>query len=289
MNTEAVVITPALRERFEPAAKAVAQWWAERLMGPLRHQVEAPGEETSYSFMFAALAATNKAPSASDEQAAKFVEALTESVVADLAEQTKWNDSPYVPMGVDYHPDHLLAEAAKAAAIPTSRFPVKTMTHTMEHYVTGGLGYGAPFGILWRDEHPLPICGQRPYITEGMPERDKIVMPAIDRPWACGLDIYHEGGHGDFTSAPSCSVCGERENNYHHNRDNYGESHPFTPGPVRACTICGDKEFYIERLNRTCCRRWTGSEWVPTGKAHHLIDWPGTGPDAPVDAPVVPA
>lgn len=179
------------------AARAAAEWWAEQIGSPVQRLVR-PAELDAGSMFaeagLAALAARHPVPAGAG---AVFADELEKR----FAEKLDRIDS--VNVGVDYGPDWVLAEAAEAAGIDRSRFPVKTHMWFTKDYVTAALGYGRPVRLIWT--HPdwvRPACGMQRYDEEP----DGRYEPHDE---ICSLLRYHDGDHGDYIPDPNrCKECG---------------------------------------------------------------------------------
>lgn len=133
--------------------RALAQWWAEQLGSPRFDNGDAMS-----SMLYTLAVDTSGGPT--EEQTTKFVERLTDFIDGELKHRPQYG----VMLGVDYGPDHELAEAAEVAGIPIGRFPWKTRTHATADYVTVALGYGSPHSLLWSlGSWERPACGQSHY------------------------------------------------------------------------------------------------------------------------------
>lgn len=123
-----------------------------------------------------------------------------------------------VSLSVDYGPERVLAEAAKAAGISTSRFPIKTHMTITPQYVTASLGYRGPDRLIW--QHPdwkRPACQSLAYDERTGKFGDD---------W-CTLPRFHDGEHGDWKADPRrCKGCGLNEGG-HFNRPRDGDFHSF--------------------------------------------------------------
>ena len=116
----------------EIAMKA-ASWWGNKLKGNIRHD---NGSDDDASKMAGFLADMMTTPS-SDDTIDKFEKILVEKILEE--------NSNYVDLYVDYHPDRVLAEAANEAGIDEMSFPWKTGVHIRNDKVTVSDGYGTGF------------------------------------------------------------------------------------------------------------------------------------------------
>lgn len=194
------------------AARAAAEWWAEQVGAPVQRLVSA--EQRDFSSDFAelslmAIAAQHPIP----QGAPPVFVAEMEKRIAEMQTRTDW-----VSFGVDYGPDRMLAEAAKAAGISTTRFPIKTHMTITPQYVTASLGYRGPHRLIW--QHPdwkRPACQSLQY-----DERSG----KFGGDW-CTLPRFHDGEHGDWKPDPRrCTGCGLNPGG-HYNRNRDGDRHSF--------------------------------------------------------------
>jgi hypothetical protein len=188
----------------DTAARAAALWWAQAVGAPVfdglgstrdAERAADPRHTGAYE-MAELLAGLNAAQTPmTDDMGQRFADLLTEVIARQLDGR-----SYGVSLGVDYGPDLELGDAARAAGISLSRFPWKTNMWVKADHVTVSAGYGAPTRIVWSaPDWERPLCGQRPYDVETHKSRDEL----------CGLPLYHEGDHGEFTPDPArCTECG---------------------------------------------------------------------------------
>ena len=157
--------------------RALAQWWAEQLGAP---KFDA-GDDT-INVLLTVTRGTSPAPMAAE--LAAFVERLT----AYIDERVEKSPVYGVTLSTDYGPEGALYDAAEAAGIGASRFPVKTMTHAYPDYVTTSLGYGANSVLLWsREGWERPTCHTRHYEDDRTQPYGYRILPE-----KCGLPRWHE-------------------------------------------------------------------------------------------------
>lgn len=111
-------------------------WWAKQIKNPIFDN----GDKSStgaMSMLLATLLASKNEPGA--EQIVAFKAALTEALKAQGKNGGWWDMS----LQVDYHPDPLLYECAKAVGIDELRFPCKTRMWFRDGNVIVAAGYGA--------------------------------------------------------------------------------------------------------------------------------------------------
>lgn len=197
------------------AAQAAARWWAEAIgaptfdtFGPTRREYLA--SKTGMPMVFAeslmgALAAKNPV---SAEQGELFTVALEALIGSDQRDYG-------LALATDYHPDPMLADAAKAAGISPSRFPWKTCMWVRSDHVTVSAGYRAPTVLVWHaPDWVHPTCGSRAWDKEAQNTRDEL----------CTLLRYHEGDHGAFAPDPArCRTCGGGYSE-HYSEEAYADS-----------------------------------------------------------------
>jgi hypothetical protein len=207
-------------ESPKTAARAAAEWWATQIGSPVFRIVgDRPGERDLGATFFEAFAGDRAARNPVTEEAAKRFADLLETAIADdlaadserLAARARDRPddptyAPHVSIGVDYGPDRILADAADAAGVDDSRFPIKTNMSVYEDHVVGKVGYGSPRALVWSTpewEQSRPECGA--WRVTGYPDYD--VHPGLS---LCGLPRYHEGECGEWKPDPSvCGRCGK--------------------------------------------------------------------------------
>jgi hypothetical protein len=127
----------------ETAAQAAAKWWRGALEAP-RYDNGSDDE----AGLIASMSATIATPKRSSESLDLFETELANAVADLLEEQGDWG----VGLGVDYNPDHNLAEAASRAGITSMRdvgWPWKTNMLVKSDEVEVSAGYGAPWKTIW--------------------------------------------------------------------------------------------------------------------------------------------
>ncbi len=145
----------------QPAARALAEWWAEQLGAPVHKVVgdTATGEDRFRGdFAFLVMQGEVAKHPMGDGAGERFVEALT-PVVSQMLDRGDW-----ISLGVDYGPDLALADAAEKAGIHLSRFPWKTNSWATPNYVSASLGYRGPDRLVWKAPGwDIPPCGSMGY------------------------------------------------------------------------------------------------------------------------------
>lgn len=194
------------------AARAAAEWWAKQVGAPVQRLVEPSQRDFASDFAelhFLGESAKHPVP----EGAAPVFVAELEQRIEKMLGRTDW-----VSLGVDYGPDLELYEAAKAAGISGSRFPVKTHMNITPQYVTASLGYRGATRLVW--QHPdwkRPACQSLDYNESSGKFGTK---------W-CTLPRFHDGDHGDWKPDPRrCKGCKLSEGG-HYNRNVDGDYHSF--------------------------------------------------------------
>lgn len=201
------------------AAQAAANWWAEAIGEPPRFDNGDRSTNGQIISMLATMAAAGQ-PEPTDGQREGFAALLATAIQAQLDRfpERDWA----VTVGVDYGPDLILADAAKAAGVPTSRFPWKTMMWVYSDHVTVSAGYAAPTRLVWASEAWLadrPVCS-----TQGW-DGAKHASAGRDyhgEPWACSLPIYHDEPHRFDTPLALCGKCQRTKGAYLHDREEWG-------------------------------------------------------------------
>lgn len=130
-----------------PSAGAAAGiWWATVLKDP-KHDNGADDEANVLSRMMAdTLTARNPTEAGALELFAGY---LKEEVDKMIEEGRDW-----ISFGVDYHPDHILAECADRAnlTVPMMGWPWKTNMWVTPQTVKVSYGYRAEAKIIWGEE-----------------------------------------------------------------------------------------------------------------------------------------
>lgn len=196
--------------------EAAAEWWAEQLLGPTTFD----NGDRSISGLFTTMLQEQIAEKhpVVNEQAEKFKTALVDDLNETGYRQHE-TGKLWVSLSVDYHPDRELRMAAEMAGISTSRFPIKTSMSITDDFVAAGLGYRAPYKLIWsRPDWERPTC-QSPNGRQGTPQEIEQEHYWVSLPGLCGKPLFHEGdgdmGHGDWIPAALC-VCGHTKDNRDH-------------------------------------------------------------------------
>jgi hypothetical protein len=217
---------PSLRKTEpRPAAVAAATWWADKLGLALTNGTD--------DGMSAALQmyAQSLRPLPTGDEATKFVEVLAAAIEANLASLADVK-LPMVTLGVDYGPDAILGDAARAAGVRAG-FPMKTCMWVTSEVVTASLGYGASERLVWASEEWLstrPACGSQEWRTS-----DQFVEDYHGEPFVCSLPLYHEErSHRYDQPIALCAASGRREGGATHDPEGWmgARAHAFTPKPA---------------------------------------------------------
>lgn len=120
----------------EQTAQKAAKWWADQLRGNAKLD---NGDDSPQGGMVAAMAMllqSKEKTRVSDEAIDKFEQELAKILIE---KNTRY-------LGVDYHPDHILSEAADRACLPLgmTTLPWKTSMYIDNDEVRVSCGYGAP-------------------------------------------------------------------------------------------------------------------------------------------------
>ncbi len=119
--------------------KAVSLWRA-ALADPI-YRAAVPGTRDAGLLALTELHAMSEPSNANDECLDKFAAAL-KKILMTAREYGELKEADYVEwIGVDYHPDKTLRQAADEAGLDTS-FPLKTDMMLGTHYVSFSMGYG---------------------------------------------------------------------------------------------------------------------------------------------------
>ena len=135
---------------------AAADWWAEQISGHKLNwdngaQNEGDSEERRIGNMMWMLGNIN-ANSAREGVTPEKLQIFKESMITQIKE--KYEKSPKLfeeyslTLSVDYGPDELLYESAKAAGINSNVFPCKTVMWIDSKKVSAKCGYGADQKIV---------------------------------------------------------------------------------------------------------------------------------------------
>lgn len=123
---------------------AAAEWWANSITAPTHDNGDTTRNGEVGSFLAMLLCAGNPV---TKEQAEAFKLALIESLMEVM------KDRSYFSIHVDYHPDRILAEAAREAGITSTQcFSWKTSMNISEDKVEVSEGYAAPRKVIWTKE-----------------------------------------------------------------------------------------------------------------------------------------
>lgn len=151
----ALLRQPPPAKNAVPEARAAARWWASRLRQPPTTET-GDRDPLGRAYVSWATETLNKTP-LRDEQVELFEGWLAWVVQSLHVEESRmiptdkpsWNPkepswgSYHRTLSVDYHPDHLLSFAARAAGFdPDARFPLKTVMWVNPGEVKVGEGYG---------------------------------------------------------------------------------------------------------------------------------------------------
>ena len=132
-------ITIKLKTVKKELISKLVNWWAELTT---TSALNSNNGDNSYAgglaFLLMNMLAQSKRVTISEDQVSKFKEKLTELIEAEL------ENFDYLSLGVDYHPDNELSEAASYAGISDLCFPVETnsVINLKTNTVKVSLGYG---------------------------------------------------------------------------------------------------------------------------------------------------
>lgn len=127
-------------EQIEKAAK----WWADRICAPVFDGLSDAERKNpvNATYQFAEMFVSISVESVDNDRREQFMAAIKEEL-----RDPEYN--PWWGLGVDYHPDRYLANAAVEAGISTHNFPWKThMSFTEDGEVKAKLGYGNPNEVV---------------------------------------------------------------------------------------------------------------------------------------------
>lgn len=188
-----------------PAAQAAAQWWTDRIRGPVTHD---NGDRSFNGFFATAVGGmiADRHPTPEGEQFDRFQRLLAEHIDTLLDAHS----SRYISIGCDYGPDRHLADVAEVCGIPLSRFPWKVNQSVHATHIVVSDGYAAPWVLAWSAEDwDRPTCGSQEWVAD---DENEYGGDYADR--KCGLPVYHEGEHGDWVPSPRCALCQRPEQSH---------------------------------------------------------------------------
>lgn len=198
-----------------PAALAAAQWWAEQCGAPV-HILTPGGDHPDAEYGAVASSMmdeiTRRHP-IREGQGDKLVAALS------VAIDKRLTDNGAVTLSVDYGPDRVLADAADAAGVHTSRFPMKTVMWARPTHVTASLGYRGRDRLVWMaPDWPRPDCGNH-----------KVEADYYPLPFVCSKPRYHDEDCGEWIpDTVECEDCGGTYVD-HYGRDVPHKDHSWKP------------------------------------------------------------
>jgi len=215
MSTEAEAATDD--DTVGEACAAGAEWWARQVGSPTFRIVgDRPGER-DFGSDFAELAMLSEAARhpVTQDQTQAFADLLKKAIAAELAADAvrsakfaernpdRPRQQPHASLFTDYAPDKILRDAAEAAGVSLTRFPVKTGMRVKADHVTASLGYGSPWLLVWSaSDWERPPCG-----NWRMAGHD--AHPDLE---VCSLPRYHEEACGQWVTDPvRCARCGGQE------------------------------------------------------------------------------
>lgn len=164
--------------------KKAVQWWVDAIHDPKFDNLgDGPASaQDKLSSAFCGMVSSMKHMNPTAEQAAKFGEALE---VALMTPSKSGYYQPYV--SVDYGPDMILDEAAKAAGLEKVQFPWKTSMHLGNNYFTARHGYGGEM------KYHYPLSGDRWLITSLSGDDIQKIIDHIEASGdSLGLIVEHE-------------------------------------------------------------------------------------------------
>lgn len=124
--------------KLETAQKA-AKWWADQLRGNAKIDNGDKSSTGAMTFIVAMMLQDAERQNRNGEQVDAFERELTASIAGLSDFEARWG------LGVDYHPDHLLQEAAGRAGLDLgmASLPWKTHMRIENNRVYVACGYGA--------------------------------------------------------------------------------------------------------------------------------------------------
>jgi hypothetical protein len=132
----------------EEAIAAAASWWAKVLENP---KFDALGGERDRAMEFAQVLMTMGNRTGPRIDTEKFRAALADGIRRASRDDTRF-------IGVDYDPDRLLEDAARAAGVANTAFifPIKTSMWLDADCVRVRYGYGAEIQTIWEAPRATP-------------------------------------------------------------------------------------------------------------------------------------
>lgn len=191
-----------------PAANAAATWWAHKVCSPTFDNGDT-SDAGGFTSMLAMMNAT-LTPTPSDDQIQKMIRALEPKIEEVLERMQDYG----MTLGVDYGPDPILGDAARAADISTSKFSWKTVMWIRQDYVTVAVGYHGRTTLVWASEKWLadrPVCTSQKY-DEARARKDHDYH---GDPWSCSLPQYHDEACKYDRPLELCKTCGHPEAFWH--------------------------------------------------------------------------
>lgn len=177
-----------------PAANAAATWWANKVCSPTFDN----GDHSDAGGFTRMLAIQ------------KMIQALEPKIEEVLTRMGDYG----MTLGVDYGPDPILGDAARAADISTSKFPLKTMMWIYKDYVTVSSGYRGRTVLVWASEKWLanrPVCTSQKY-DESRARKDHDYH---GDPWSCSLPVYHSEDCKYDQPLELCKTCDHPKDFWH--------------------------------------------------------------------------
>lgn len=196
---------------MNPAAKAAATWWANKVCSPTFDNGDL-GIASMLALMNASLT-----PTPSNDQVQKMIAALAPKI------DERFSRTDYQTLGVDYGPDHILAEAAREAGISLSKFPWKTTMWAEQNVVTVAVGYHGRTTLVWASEEWLanrPLCENQKYDLDKARKDENY----HGDPLQCGLPKFHAEECDYNLPLALCVECGCYEGHLYHDKTKYVSS-----------------------------------------------------------------
>jgi len=127
------------KRSYAEAVEIMVKWWSEKSFATPFNQNNGDNSPAGgLGFILGNMLSDKAKEGATPEKIAAFEEALTKYLLAG-ENKGRWGTE----LDVDYHPNEILADAAKASGIDTSCLPIKTFTFiNSENEVEGRYQYG---------------------------------------------------------------------------------------------------------------------------------------------------
>lgn len=193
---------------FEGAARATAEWWADKVFGSAVAPVTTHADPMG-GIALAAMSLLKDASPVDTEKREAYVVGVSAWVLDCLSRQVVNGSEPRVTIMTDYGASSELRHVDQRLGIPGARYPSKSITFTYGDHVVASFGYQGQHTLIWAEEgweHPPCHQGQWDLST---PRGGRL-------PFKCSAPRYHPTEEHVF-DIPDPLCQGE---------------HPYEPGKV---------------------------------------------------------